>query len=81
MDYKNLQDRLRETYPNTWVGERSGETVVATLDASAMQMYLHVMGVQRNYTGRVMTSKTNNFLEWKAIDWIDNLEELDAEAA
>jgi hypothetical protein len=54
---------------------------VATLDASAMQMYLHVMGVQRNYTGRVMTSKTNNFLEWKAIDWIDNLEELDAEAA
>ena len=57
MDYRNLQDALRETYPNTWVGERDGKTVVATSDTTFMGMYFHVRSIDRNYTGSVMTSK------------------------
>ena len=72
---------MRETYPNTWGGERAGQTVVATTDASSIEMYMHVMSLQRNYTGRVMASKTNNFLEWEAINWIDNLEKPNNDAA
>ena len=73
MDYKELQNRLREKYPNTWIGYRDGKPLIASTDVDTMSLASYTLNNEPEYDGDFMHSRFElAFAVCSHINWIDS---------